>query len=74
VAKKNKKASKKAKKSSDVLLVGTKVKMAIRNAGCNAGGDAVEGLNNWVHWLINQATQRASSNKRKTVRSHDFMV
>jgi hypothetical protein len=58
----------------EVLVVGSKVKAAIKGAGCNTGGDAVDGLNTWVHWLIGQATARASANGRKTVRSHDFMV
>jgi hypothetical protein len=55
------------------LLVGSKVKAAIKAAGCNSSGDALDGLNKWVHWLIGQATQRASANGRKTVRAHDFM-
>jgi hypothetical protein len=71
-AKAKKKTSK--KKSLEVLLVGSKVKAEIKGAGCNTGGDAIEGLNNWVHWLIGQATSRASANGRKTVRAHDFMV
>ena len=67
-----KKAS--AKKSKEMLLVGSKVKAAIKGANCNTAGDALDGLNEWVHWLIMQATARASSNGRKTVRAHDFMV
>ncbi|ACY14461.1 hypothetical protein [Haliangium ochraceum] len=62
-----------AKKELDVLLVGSKVKQQIKEAGFNTGGDAVQGLNQWVHWLISQATQRAHANGRKTVRAHDFM-
>jgi histone H3/H4 len=66
-----------AKKSSsankEMLLVGSKVKAAIKEANCNTAGDALDGLNLWVHWLIQQATARASSNGRKTVRAHDFM-
>ena len=58
----------------EVLLVGSKVKAAIKAAGCNSSGDAVDGLNAWVHWLITQATARAQANGRKTVRAHDFMV
>jgi len=70
------KAKKKSPKSKDleVLLVGSKVKAAIKDAGCNTGGDALDGLNMWVHWLIGQATQRADANGRKTVRKHDFML
>ena len=61
-------------KDLEVLLVGSKVKAAIKDAGCNTGGDALDGLNMWVHWLIGQATQRADANGRKTVRKHDFML
>lgn len=70
------KAKKSAKKTKDleVLLVGSKVKAAIKEADCNTGGDALDGLNQWVHWLIGQATARAAANGRKTVRAHDFMV
>jgi hypothetical protein len=69
-----KKAAAKRGGSKEMLLVGSKVKAAIKGANCNTAGDALDGLNDWVHWLIGQATARASSNGRKTVRSHDFMV
>lgn len=62
------------KKTQEVLLVGSKVKATIKEANCNTGGDAIDGLNSWVHWLISQGTQRAVANGRKTVRAHDFMV
>ena len=71
---KKKAAPKKAAKKGEVLLVGSKVKQAIKDAGCNTGGDAIDGLNGWVHWLIGQATARAGANSRKTVRAHDFIV
>jgi hypothetical protein len=74
-AKKKSPAKKKSsKKTLEVLLVGSKVKATIKGANCNTGGDAIEGLNHWVHWLIGQATARAAANGRKTVRAHDFMV
>lgn len=74
-AKKKAPAKKKpSKKQIEVLLVGSKVKAAIKDAECNTGGDAIDGLNQWVHWLIDQGTQRAHANGRKTVRAHDFMV
>lgn len=63
-----------AKKGGEMLLVGSKVKAEIKSANCNTAGDALDGLNGWVHWLIGQATQRASANGRKTVRAHDFMI
>lgn len=73
-AKKKAPAKKKAapSKTVEVLLVGSKVKATIKEADCNTGGDAIDGLNTWVHWLIGQATKRAVANGRKTVRAHDF--
>ena len=56
------------------LFVGSKVKAAIKAAGCNTAGDALNGLNDWMNWLIQQATSRAKANGRKTVRAHDFMI
>jgi len=76
-AKKKKTAKKKAGKSAkkgEVYLVSSKVRDAIRAQGCNTGGDAVDGLNGWVTWLISQGTARAKANGRKTVRAHDFMA
>ncbi len=72
--KSKKKSTTRKPKQLEVLLVGSKVREQIKGAGCNTGGDAIEGLNGWVHWLIGQATQRAAANGRKTVRAHDFMV
>lgn len=67
-------ASKKKAAPVEMVLVGSKVRQAIKDAECNTGGDALEGLNGWVHWLIGQATKRAAANGRKTVRAHDFMI
>jgi histone H3/H4 len=74
VAKAKKSAAPKKRVAKDTLLVGSKVKAAIKDANCNTASDAIEGLNEWVHWLIQQATTRATANGRKTVRAHDFMV
>ena len=72
------KAKKKATKSRakkaaarEVVIVGSKVKAAIKANGCNTGGDALEALNGKIHDLIEQACGRATSNGRKTVRAHD---
>jgi len=58
----------------EVLVVASKVKAQIKAAGCATGGDAIEGLNGWVEFLIGQAAQRAAANGRKTVRAHDFLA
>lgn len=57
-----------------VLLVASKVKEAIKDKGCNTSGDAIDALNGWVHWLIEQAAKRADANGRKTVKGHDFLI
>jgi hypothetical protein len=63
-----------ARGPQEVLLVGSKVRGLIKDADCNTAGDAIDGLNQWVYWLIQQATTRAKANGRKTVRAHDFMA
>ena len=73
-AKKTKKKATKKKKAAEPLLVASKVKALIKDAGCNTAGDALDGLNGWVYWLVEQATQRAAQNGRKTVRAHDFII
>ena len=70
---KAKKAAK-APVPTESLQVASKVKAMIKGADCNTAGDALDGLNGWVGWLIGQATQRAKANGRKTVRAHDFML
>ena len=58
----------------EMLLVASKVRQMIKDAGCNTAGDALDGLNAYVAWLVAQATKRASENGRKTVRAHDFIL
>lgn len=58
----------------EMLLVASKVKSMIKDAGCNTAGDALDGLNNLVAWYVAQATKRAGENGRKTVRAHDFSI
>ncbi|HET9990827.1 MAG TPA: hypothetical protein VFQ65_19990 [Kofleriaceae bacterium] len=58
----------------EMLLVASKVKQMLKDAGCNTAGDALDGLNGYVGWLVQQAAKRASENGRKTVRAHDFMI
>lgn len=69
-----KKAAKKSGAPAEVLVVGSKVKAAIKASGCNSSADALDGVNAWMHWLIKQATARAQANGRKTVRAHDFII
>lgn len=63
-----------AKAPDEMLLVASKVRAMLKDAGCNTAGDALDGLNGYVAWLVGQAAKRASENGRKTVRAHDFMI
>jgi histone H3/H4 len=62
----------KAEKKTEMLLVASKVREAVKKGGCNFGGDALEGLNGVVAWYVESACKRAAANGRKTVRGHDF--
>lgn len=61
-------------KPTEMLLVASKVRQMIKDAGCNTAGDALDGLNDYVGWLVAQAAKRAGENGRKTVRAHDFVI
>jgi hypothetical protein len=71
---KAKKGGGKAAAPTEMLLVSSKVRAMIKDAGCNTAGDALEGLNGLVAWYIGQAAKRAGENGRKTVRAHDFAI
>ena len=60
--------------SNEVLLIASKVRAVVKDADCNFAGDALDGLNAYVHWLVQQAVARAKENGRKTVRAHDFIL
>lgn len=75
MARKTKKRSSRSRKPSmEMLLVGSKVKNALRKHKVNVASDAADGLNAIVYWYIEQASARAKANGRKTVRAHDFLV
>ena len=61
-----------AAKPTEFLLVSSKVKAMIKDAGFNTAGDALDGLNGLVAELVAGATKRAGENGRKTVRAYDF--
>jgi histone H3/H4 len=59
----------------EMLLVGSKTKDALKGNGkYNVSSDALEGLNCYVHWLVEQAQKRCEANGRKTIRNHDILV
>ena len=67
-------AKKSKKKSGEMLVISSKIKARLKKLGCNTAGDALSGLNDYVNWLLDQASTRAKENGRKTVRTHDFIA
>ena len=61
-----------AERPTEMQHVSSKVRQINKYSCCNTAGDALDGLNGYVGWLVMQATKRASENGRKTVRAHDF--
>lgn len=62
------------KKAADPIIVASKAKAVLKKMGCNTAGDAMDGINGWAYWLLEQAAKRAKANGRKTVRAHDFII
>ena len=69
-----KKAAKKkaAKKTKDMLVVGSKVKALIKDKGCMTSGDALAALNCKVACMLGAAVERTKANKRSTVKPQDL--
>ena len=63
-----------AKGKQEPLVIASKAKDVLRKAGVRTAGDALDGLNGYVYWLLEQAAKRAKQNKRETVRAHDFII
>lgn len=68
-----KKAAKKSTKKREMLLVGSKTKEALKGKGYNVSSDALEAMNEYVYWLVDQAQKRCTANGRKTIRPYDIL-
>jgi len=67
---KNAKAA--AKKSKEILIVGSKMKDVVKSAGCMSSGGLIEAVSEKVHDMLSNATARAKGNGRSTVRPYDL--
>ena len=73
MAKVDKKSAKPSKsKPREIVVVGSKVKDVIREAGLRSDGDLVQAISDKVHELISGAVKRTQGNGRSTVRPHDL--
>ena len=58
--------------SKDILVVGTKMKDVVRNAGCMSSSELLEAVSDKVQAMLMAASQRAKENGRTTVRPYDL--
>ena len=72
-----KKTTAKRASKKDVLVVGSKLKAALKGSGrktFNVSGDTLDAMNEYMYWLVEQAQRRAEANGRKTIRPHDILA
>jgi len=73
-----KKAAKKtASKKRDMLVVGSKTKLALKGSGkntFNVSSDTLDAMNEHIYWLVEQAQARCAANGRKTIRPYDIIA
>ncbi|MGB1701392.1 MAG: hypothetical protein ACPHRO_15655 [Nannocystaceae bacterium] len=62
----------KANKSKEIVVVGSKVKDVIRDAGLRSDGGLVAAVSDKVHQMLAEAVTRCKENGRSTVRPHDL--
>lgn len=61
-----------ANKPQEIIVVGSKVKQVVRDAGLRSDGELVSAVSEKVHDMLVEAIQRCTSNGRSTVRPHDL--
>lgn len=60
------------KKPREIVVVGSKVKEVIREAGLQSDGELVQAVSDKVYELLDIAIARATANGRSTVRPYDL--
>jgi len=61
-------------KERDMLLVASKTKEALKGGDYNVSSEALDALNNYVYWLVEQAQKKCSANGRKTIKAYDILA
>ncbi len=60
------------KKERENIVIASKVRDFIREAGCQTSGDFPDAVSDRVYEMIKQAVELAKNNGRATVRPHDL--
>lgn len=61
-------------REKDMLLVASKTKEALKGSDYNVSSEALDALNNYVYWLVEQAQKKCSANGRKTIKAYDILA
>jgi histone H3/H4 len=61
-----------SKQPKEILIVGSKVKSVVSEAGCRSDGELAQAISDKVHDMLATAVARAKENGRSTVRPHDL--
>lgn len=72
-----KKAAPKRAAKKEVLIVGSKTKLALKGSGkttFNVSSDTLDALNELVYNAVEQAQKRCAANGRKTIRPYDILA
>jgi histone H3/H4 len=59
-------------KPKEIVVVGSKVKEVIREAGLRSDGELVQAVSDKVHELLEDSVKRAASNRRRPLRFFDI--
>jgi hypothetical protein len=59
-------------KPKEIVVVGSKVKEVIKEAGLRSDGELVQAVSDKVHEILTAAIGRCQGNNRSTVRPHDL--
>lgn len=76
-ATKKKAAKRSTSKKREMLVVGSKTKVALKGTGkntFNVSSDTMDALNEHIYWLVEQAQKRCAANGRKTIRPYDILA
>ena len=59
-------------KPKEIVVVGSKVKDVIKEAGLRSDGELVQAISDKVHDMLADAIKRCKGNNRSTVRPYDL--
>ena len=59
-------------KPKEIVVVGSKIKEVVKEAGLRSDGELVQAVSDQVHEMLGEAIKRCQGNNRSTVRPYDL--